>query len=110
MICLVVYLKARPGRTRELETAIVERWMEAMARQPGFRRAALLRPFADEHLSRLGAVRPDWDFEVASYWDSEEERVAWVGRDIHQEVWPQVVGEAAQVSYTLFEVAAGWSL
>jgi len=110
MICLVVDLKAKPGQVRELESAIVERWMRAMEQQPGFLRAALLRPYPRAQLERLAAAQPDVDFQVVSYWQSEEERTAWVGRSIHQEVWPQVGERAALVSYTLYEVATGWSL
>ena len=110
MISLNVYLTPKAGRKNELERAVREVWMEAMAQQPGFLRAAIIAPFGEEVLADLEATKPSYVYEIVSYWNSEEERLAWVARDIHQEVWPHVVKEAAEVSYTLFTVEASWKL
>ena len=47
---------------------------------------------------------------MVSYWRTEQERVDWVTRDIHQEVWPQVIEHCADVSYTLFDCNTTWSM
>ena len=110
MISLNVYLTSKPGKASELEAAISEVWLKAMAPQPGFLRAAVIRPFSDEELEKLEASKPATEYEVVSYWNSEEERLAWVGLDIHQEVWPQVVAQAESVSYTLYTVERSWNI
>ena len=110
MISLNVYLTPKPGRIQELERAIKDVWLAAMETQPGFIRAALNRPFSDTDLAALEASRPSYDVEVVSYWTSEKERLEWAARDIHQEVWPQVVEETETVSYTLFDVEDEWNM
>ena len=110
MISLNVYLTPKDGRANELERAIAEVWMTAMEAQPGFIRAAMITPFTDSELAAVEASKPPHAYEVVSYWTSEEERQAWAARDIHQEVWPQVVKETESVSYTLFNVSEGWNM
>ena len=110
MISLNVYLTPKKGQDSELEHAIKNVWMKAMTAQPGFLRGAVITAFPEEQLESLEATNPAYTYEVVSYWNSEEERAAWVTRDIHQEVWPQVVAKAEAVSYTLFNVQESWSM
>ena len=110
MISLSVYLTPKAGKANELEHAVRNVWMKAMAEQPGFIRAALITPFSDEELEKLEASKPANLYEAISYWNSEDERVAWVSRDIHQQVWPQVTEKAEKVSYTLFNVRESWNM
>ena len=70
MITLHVYLTAKPGKESEVEATIRDSWIKAMAEQPGFLHAALLRPFSDEELDALGAMKPSHTFEVVSFWPS----------------------------------------
>lgn len=108
MISLSVYLTPKAGRAADLERAIVDEWMGAMAGQPGFLWAAVKTAYADEELAALQAARPSHLYEVVSYWSSEKERVEWVARDIHQVVWPRVLAQAERVSYTLFHCGRTW--
>ena len=110
VISLSVYLTPREGKAADLEHAIKNVWIEAMEKQPGFISAAMNTPFPDDELDALEAAKPSYAYEVISYWNSEEERAAWAARDIHQEVWPQVVAQTASVSYSLFNVKARWGL
>ena len=110
MISLNVYLTAKEGQEAVLETAIKDVWIAAMTQQPGFLRATLNTPFSDEDLAALEANKPDFAYEMVSYWRTEQERVEWVARDIHQEVWPQVIEHCADVSYTLFDCNTTWSM
>ena len=110
MISLSVYLTAKEGREAALETAIKEVWIAAMTQQPGFLRATLNTPFSDEDLAALEANKPPFAYEMVSYWRTEQERVDWVTRDIHQEVWPHVIAHCADVSYTLFDCNTTWSM
>ena len=110
MISLNVYLTAKDGQANALETAIKDVWLVEMVKQPGFLRATLNTPFSDSDLEALDASKPSYGYEVVSYWSTEEERVAWVARDIHQEVWPQVIGHASDVSYTLFDCDTTWNM
>ena len=109
MITLHVYLTPKPGKDRELKTAI-NGWLEAMAEQPGFVRAALLRQAPAEDLVKLGAARPGHAFEVVVFWRSEQERLAWVARPVHDRVFKPVVALAASVSFTVQNVARGWKV
>lgn len=110
MIALDVYFNAKDGESAELERVIVEVWMEAMRQQPGFVNATLMTPLPQEELEAMGAVRPPFSHEVLSYWESEELRQAWVGRDIHQEVWPQVEAAAEMIMFTVSNCDESWNL
>ena len=102
MISLNVYLTPKNGHEDALEKAIKEVWLTAMVKQPGF--------VSDDDLEALEASKPSYVYEMVSYWATEEDRVAWVARDIHQEVWPQVTDQVSDVSYTLFDCNTTWSM
>ena len=110
MISLNVYLTPKTGKTKELESAIRDRWIEAMAEQPGFLSAAVVKPFPDDELAALEATKPQSAYEVVSYWNSEAERVAWTQRPIHNEVWAHVVNATESITYTLQTVEQSWNL
>ena len=86
MITLNMRLTAEPGREDELDSAIRDRWMKAMARQPGFIRGVMLRPYEGEMAANVGLPEQEFTFEVVSFWESEEQRAAWAASDIHAEV------------------------
>ncbi len=110
MITLHVYMTAKPGRESALETGIRDSWIAAMSEQPGFLHAALLKPFADAALDALGGMKPSHTFEVVSYWESEEKRLEWVARPIHDEVFEPLFEHVAEVKHTLAHVAHSWEL
>ncbi|MCH8221906.1 MAG: antibiotic biosynthesis monooxygenase [Chloroflexi bacterium] len=110
MISLHVYMNAKAGRELELEAQIKDRWLTAMAEQPGFISAAILTPFSDDALAKLEAAKPDKKLEVVSFWRSEEERLEWVARPIHDEVFLPLLDMAEDVSFTLQTVMADWNL
>lgn len=110
MISLHVYLTPKPGRDRELEASIRDSWMAAMAEQPGFVSAALLRPLPEIELRKLGANRPLHVYEVVAFWRSEQERLAWVARPIHDRVFKPVVELSASMSFVVQSVAASWKI
>ena len=110
MISLHVYVNAKAGRELELEAQIKDRWLTAMAEQPGFISAAVLTPFSDDALASLEAATPDTQLEVVSFWRSEEERLEWVARPIHDEVFLPLLDMAEDVSFTLQTVMADWNL
>lgn len=86
MITLNMRLTAKPGREAELSSAIRDRWMEAMARQSGFIRGVMLKPYEGELAAGIGLPEQDFTFEVVSFWESEEQRAAWAASGIHAEV------------------------
>jgi heme-degrading monooxygenase HmoA len=110
MISLHVYLTPKAGRERELESAVRDRWLEAMSQQPGFLSAALLRPYPDEELAELQAAKPQSAYEAVCFWTSEAERLAWVARPIHDKVFAPVIEAAVSLTYTLQTVQRSWSL
>ncbi|NQW18663.1 MAG: antibiotic biosynthesis monooxygenase [Chloroflexi bacterium] len=110
MISLHVYLNPKDGKTADLESAIRDRWIAAMATQPGFISAAVLTPFSDEALGALGAIKPKTAYEVVSFWKSEELRLEWVARPIHDEVFAPLLELAAEVSFTLNDVPDEWNI
>ena len=110
MITLHVYLNPKPGRRDELESHIRDNWIEAMSKQPGFISAAVLTPFSDDALDALSAAKSDYEFEVVSLWRSEKERLEWVARPIHDEVFVPVTEAAGDISFTLKDVATSWNL
>ncbi len=86
MITLNMRLTAKPGGEAELASAIRDRWMKAMAQQPGFIRGVMLKPYEGETAAKVGLPEQDFTFEVVSFWESEEQRAAWAGSAIHAEV------------------------
>ncbi len=110
MISLNVYLTAKAGREAELGSLIRDGWLAAMAKQPGFLSAAVLKPFPDDELARLGAVKPAGHFEVIAFWRSEAERKAWVARPVHDRVFNPVAAASHSFSYTLHTVEQSWKL
>ncbi|MDA1298188.1 MAG: antibiotic biosynthesis monooxygenase [Chloroflexi bacterium] len=110
MISLHVYMNAKPGKEAELEAGIRDSWIAAMSKQPGFLRAALLKPFSDEALDALGARKPSHTFEVVSFWESEELRLEWVARPVHDRVFMPLLELVDSVAPTLQTVEHGWEL
>lgn len=86
MIILNMRLTAKPGCEAELASAIRDKWMKAMSRQPGFVRGVMLKPYGGELASGIGLPEQDFTFEVVSFWESEEQRAAWAGSAVHAEV------------------------
>jgi heme-degrading monooxygenase HmoA len=84
--------------------------LPAMAEQPGFISAAVVKPFADEELEALQAFKPEAAMEVVCFWRSEKERVEWVARPIHDEVFAKVMEAAASASHTLQTVERSWGV
>ena len=110
MISLHVYMTPKAGKDGELEEGIRDKWMAAMSEQPGFLRAALLKPFSDDELDKLRAARPQSTFETVAFWRTEEERLAWVARPIHDQVFNPLLELVDDVSYTLQTVQHDWDL
>ena len=86
MITLNMRLTAKPGCEAELASAIRDKWMKAMARQPGFIRGVMLKPYEGETAAKVGLPEQEFTFEVVSFWESEEQRAAWAASDIHADV------------------------
>ena len=101
MITLHVYLTAKPGQAEALQAAILDPWISTMSEQPGFVQAAMLTPFEDEGSE---------DIEVVSYWESEELRLEWVARPIHDEVFAPIMEHAETVSPTVKTVSHTWNV
>jgi antibiotic biosynthesis monooxygenase (ABM) superfamily enzyme len=110
MISLHVTMTAKPGKEAALEAAIRDSWIAAMAKQPGFLHAALLKPFPDDALDALGALKPSHAFEIISFWESEKLRLEWVARPIHDQVFMPLLELAESVAFTLQSVVHRWQL
>ena len=108
MISLHVYLTPKQKKVSRLLTAIKDKWLPTMAKQPGFVNAALITPFPDEELNTLGASKPDNTFEAVCFWKSEADRLQWVAKPIHDEVFASVIEASERVSYTLQKVEKSW--
>ena len=110
MITLHVYMTAKPGRESELEAGIRDSWISAMSEQPGFLHAALLKPFSDKELDALSGMKPSHTFEIVSFWESEQKRLEWVARPIHDQVFEPLFELTADIKHTLATVEHGWEL
>ena len=108
MISLHVYLTPLTGKISDLKVAVTETWLPAMTKQPGFINAYLLQPFSDIELKKNDANIPDHDLEVVAFWRSEKERLEWVARPIHDQVFNQVLSSTKKVTYTLKTVKNNW--
>ena len=110
MISLNVYLTPKTDKVKELESVIHDQWIAAMATQPGFLRAALLKPFPDEDLITLDAIKPQHVYEVVAYWETEKQRVDWTQKPIHEKVWTAVLDASENVTYTVQTIEQSWNV
>ncbi|MEE8046801.1 MAG: antibiotic biosynthesis monooxygenase [Dehalococcoidia bacterium] len=101
MITLHVYLTPKAGEAETLQAAINNPWISTMSQQPGFVQAAMLTPFDDDSSE---------DIEVVSYWESEELRLEWVARPIHDEVFAGIMELAESVSPSVKTVSNTWGV
>ena len=108
MISLHVYLTPKNGLEKSLESGIAEQWIAAMAKQPGFLKAVILKPFPGSKIKKVGGALPKHVFEVVSYWNSEEERLDWVARPIHDQVFNPLIELSEKVIFTLQTVEHTW--
>lgn len=86
MITLNMRLTPKSGHEAELESAILDRWMDAMSRQDGFIKAIMLKPYNSEAAGKVGLAEQTFIWEVISFWETEEQRATWQFSDIHAEV------------------------
>ena len=110
MITLHVYLSPKTGSEGDLVSATLEKWLPAMADQPGFVSCALVKPLPEPELSAMEAGSPPAPFEVVAFWRSEQERKEWVARPIHDEVFAPVLNAADSVSWTVQSVEGAWGV
>ena len=101
MIPLHVYLTPKSGKGEVLQAAIENPWISAMSEQPGFIQAAMLTSFEDESSDEI---------EVVSYWESEELRLEWVARPVHDEVFASITELAEPISPSVKTVSATWNI
>jgi heme-degrading monooxygenase HmoA len=101
MIMLHVYLTPKAGKAEALQAAINDPWISTMSEQPGFVQAAMLTPFGDDSGE---------DIEVVSYWESEEFRLEWVARPIHDQVFAGIMDLAESVSPSVKTVSNTWNV
>jgi len=101
MITLHVYLTPKDGKEDALRQAINDPWISTMSEQPGFVQASMLTPFNDDSSE---------DIEVVSYWKSEELRLEWVARPIHDQVFAGIMENAQTISPTVKTVSNKWNV
>ena len=101
MITLHVYLTPKDGKADALRQAINDPWISTMSEQPGFVQASMLTPFNDDSSE---------DIEVVSYWKSEELRLEWVARSIHDQVFAGIMENAQTISPTVKTVSNKWNV
>jgi heme-degrading monooxygenase HmoA len=101
MITLHVYMKPITGHSEALQTAIRDTWVSTMAEQPGFIKAVMLTPFGDDYST---------DIEAISFWESEELRLEWVARPIHDQVFVTIMEIVETISSTVKAVEHSWNL
>lgn len=87
MFVLHIELKAKPKQQQALEKTYLERFLPAISSQKGFNVAQLLRSNDD-----------DTNYRLSLAFDRQESQQKWVATDLHQEVWPIVVGQCTEFS------------
>jgi heme-degrading monooxygenase HmoA len=87
---LHVDLRTKEGAAPALLDTFRTRFRPAIVEQPGFVSVALLAGTEVPH--RLVIV-----------FQEEEQRLRWVGSDLHQEVWPQMEAHCDSYQPVLFE-------
>ena len=70
--------------------------------------SSLLKKFDDSSLIKAGGKIPENVFEVISYWNSEEERLSWVAKPIHDQVFNPLIEISEEVTVTLQNVKHVW--
>ena len=87
---LHIWLTAKPGHEAALEKTFREVFYPAVSVREGFRDARLMR-------------KPDTaEYTVRLTFDTEDQRMAWVKSDEHQNAWPKLSGHCAETKYDGF--------
>lgn len=86
-----------------LEAVFSEEFAAAVSRQPGFVFAHLLR---SSEAGERGDARTAPRLLLAIAFESEEQRLAWVGTPAHAEIWPRIRSFCADISRESFELVA----
>ena len=101
MITLHVYLTPKPDQAEALQAAIQTTWISTMSKQLGFVQAAMLTAFEDEGTEEI---------EIVSYWESEQLRLEWVARPVHDQVFEPIMELAESISSTVKTVGHTWNI
>ena len=109
MISLNMFFTSKPGREADLASAIRDKWIAEMSKQPGFIRAVMMRPYSEAEMTRMGLTAPDHTFHVATFWEREDDRAAWAASQIHDEVMALVVEAIESRTSSLQTVEHTWN-
>jgi heme-degrading monooxygenase HmoA len=87
------------GKESELESVFEKVFKPVISRQPGFVSVRLLRFRAPI----VGDAPSDAQYRLVISFGTEEQRLAWVGSDDHQRVWPAFASPMERFKAYLFD-------
>ena len=93
MIGLKIYLTLKDGMDQGLIDAYKNSFQPAIKVQEGFRNVMLLKK--QDSLCT---------FQINLFFDTEEQRQAWVATDAHQAAWPKIAANCVNAEWVLFDI------
>jgi heme-degrading monooxygenase HmoA len=87
MFVLHIELKVKPGLQQSLEKTYLEKFRPAISAQEGFSAVQLLLP-----------KEGNANYRLCLTFDQEASQQKWVTTDLHQEVWPAIADQCAEIS------------
>lgn len=91
MYAVHVEMKLKPGAREALEKTYLETFRPAISGQEGFVGVHLLR-----------SVEEGGDYRLTIAFENKTLQQKWVGKDLHQEVWPQMESHCADCLITCY--------
>ncbi len=80
-------------------------YVPALKTRKGYLGSKLIRLFADNYEKQILAEPTIYNYQMQLYFDSEENRKAWVASDIHvKKAWPSAVALAKKVIWHGYDV------
>ena len=80
-------------------------YVPALKTRKGYLGSKLIRLFADNYEKQILAEPTIYNYQMQLYFDSEEDRKAWVASDIHvKKAWPSAVALAKKVIWHGYDV------
>jgi heme-degrading monooxygenase HmoA len=96
---LYVDMVVLPDRESELLSIFKNTFTPAISKQPGFVSVRLLKL----RTAIVGEAPGDAPIRLVITFQTEEQRLAWVATDVHQEVWPRIANTLDRFKAYLYD-------
>ncbi|RLT39578.1 MAG: hypothetical protein DWI57_10055 [Chloroflexi bacterium] len=104
MILLQIYFTIADEQGAAFEAMFTDAYVPALAKQPGFVGATLLRLFPPAVAREIGAAETPFNYQMELRFDTEANRRLWAASAEHSVVWPLAQALASAVAWRGYDV------